>query len=230
MPPDDFLPWGVVDKIRKNEQWLAVSPSLPAFVLESVIAPIQVDRNCSFLYDVYIKMKRKVVIKVRFKRGDICIAQMPEPVGCEQSSRKPVLIIQNNIGNRYSPMAIVAAITRRKKPNMSAYVELTGENGIADNSIVLLEQIKTIDKVRLCKRIGHLDADVMKQVDGCLECRVGLTENCPLEMTLCPKCLTQFRADPKNRVWRIDQNQQYKETCTYCGVRSGFDYCLLRII
>lgn len=110
---------------------------------------------------------------------------------------------------------------------MLTHIELIGEAGLADNSIVLLEQIKTIDKVRLRKRIGHLDADVMSRVDECLGYNVGLAHNYPIEMTLCPKCLTQFRADPKNRVWRIDQNQQYKETCTYCGVRPGFDYLVL---
>lgn len=55
-----------------------------------------------------------------------------------------------------------------------------------------------------------------------------MTENCPTEMTLCPKCLKQFREDLKNRVWRIDQKQQYKEICTYCGMKLGFDYFVLR--
>lgn len=111
------------------------------------------------------------------RRGDIYYAELSPVVGSEQGGMRPVLIIQNNIGNRYSPTVIVAAITSRteKAHNMPTHVELTAqESGLDRDSVVMLEQLRTIDKRRLTKQIGHLSAGLMKRVDEALAISIGL--------------------------------------------------------
>lgn len=92
------------------------------------------------------------------KRGDIFFADLSPVVGSEQGGKRPVLIIQNNIGNRYSPTVVVAAITAQiQKPKMPTHVGLKAEKvGIERDSVVLLEQIRTIDKQRLQDKITHI--------------------------------------------------------------------------
>ena len=93
------------------------------------------------------------------KRGDIYYADLSPVVGSEQGGIRPVLIVQNDIGNRYSPTVIAAAITsQREKAKLPTHIEVCGEScGLAKNSVVLLEQIRTIDKRRLKEHMGTLD-------------------------------------------------------------------------
>ncbi|AEV94554.1 type II toxin-antitoxin system PemK/MazF family toxin [Pediococcus claussenii] len=114
------------------------------------------------------------------KRGDLFYADLSPVVGSEQGGMRPVLIIQNNIGNRYSPTVIVAAITARiTKPKMPTHVAISaGEDGIERDSVILMEQIRTIDKQRLHDRIGHLNDRHMLMVNEALRVSVGLmTDN-----------------------------------------------------
>ena len=111
------------------------------------------------------------------KRGDIFYADLSPVVGSEQGGQRPVLIIQNDVGNHFSTTVIVAPITThsQKKP-MPTHVPLTTKvTGIPKNSVVLLEQVRTIDKQRLMDRIDHLDTSVMKKVNQGL--RVNLNFN-----------------------------------------------------
>ena len=110
------------------------------------------------------------------KRGDVFFANLSPVVGSEQGGSRPVLVIQNNIGNKYSPTVIVAAITSRiTKPRMVTHVALEAKKtGLERDSVVLLEQIRTIDKQRLEDRVTHLDSQVMHDVDGALKVSVGL--------------------------------------------------------
>lgn len=110
------------------------------------------------------------------KRGDVFFANLSPVVGSEQGGSRPVLVIQNNIGNKYSPTVIVAAITSRiTKPRMVTHVALEAKKtGLERDSVVLLEQIRTIDKQRLTDRVTHLDSQVMHDVDGALKVSVGL--------------------------------------------------------
>lgn len=110
------------------------------------------------------------------KRGDVFFANLSPVVGSEQGGSRPVLVIQNNIGNKYSPTVIVAAITSRiTKPRMVTHVALEAKKtGLERDSVVLLEQIRTIDKQRLEDRVTHLDSQVMYDVDGALKVSVGL--------------------------------------------------------
>lgn len=99
-------------------------------------------------------------------------------VGSEQGGVRPVLIIQNDIGNRFSPTVIVAAITAKiQKAKLPTHVELSAkEHGFERDSVVLLEQIRTIDKQRLTDKITHLDDETMKKVNESLSISVGLVD------------------------------------------------------
>ncbi|GAA0115116.1 MULTISPECIES: type II toxin-antitoxin system PemK/MazF family toxin [Clostridium] len=101
------------------------------------------------------------------KRGDIFYADLSPVVGSEQGGVRPVIIIQNDIGNRYSPTVIVAAITSQiNKAKLPTHVEISSEDyGLNKDSVVLLEQIRTLDKRRLKEKIGHMTKEDMEKVD-----------------------------------------------------------------
>ncbi|WP_346663480.1 type II toxin-antitoxin system PemK/MazF family toxin [uncultured Merdimonas sp.] len=107
---------------------------------------------------------------MQVRRGDIYYADLSPVVGSEQGGIRPVLVIQNNIGNRHSPTIICAAITSRmNKSKLPTHVELdAGRYHIVKNSVVLLEQVRTIDKQRLKDMVCHLDQEIMKKIDEAL--------------------------------------------------------------
>ena len=113
------------------------------------------------------------------KRGDIYYADLSPVVGSEQGGVRPVLIVQNDIGNRYSPTVIAAAITSQTDTNkLPTHIELDCKRcGLSRDSIVLLEQIRTIDKRRLREKMGSLDAGAMSQVNKALSISFGLGKN-----------------------------------------------------
>ncbi|MDD6236912.1 MAG: type II toxin-antitoxin system PemK/MazF family toxin [Clostridiales bacterium] len=110
------------------------------------------------------------------RRGEIYYADLSPVVGSEQGGVRPVLIVQNDVGNKYSPTVIAAAITSQKeKSKLPTHIEINAQNcGLAKNSVVLLEQIRTIDKRRLKERMGMLDEDAMYQVNSALSISFGL--------------------------------------------------------
>lgn len=110
------------------------------------------------------------------KRGDIFYADLSPVVGSEQGGVRPVLIVQNDVGNRYSPTVIAAAITSQKdKSKLPTHIELSSQScGLSRDSIVLLEQIRTIDKRRLKERMGRLDDISMTRINHALEVSFGL--------------------------------------------------------
>ena len=110
------------------------------------------------------------------RRGEIYYADLSPVVGSEQGGVRPVLIVQNDVGNKYSPTVIAAAITSQKeKSKLPTHIEINAQNcGLAKNSVVLLEQIRTIDKKRLKERMGMLDEDAMYQVNTALSISFGL--------------------------------------------------------
>ncbi|GAB6877530.1 type II toxin-antitoxin system PemK/MazF family toxin [Thermaerobacter litoralis] len=112
------------------------------------------------------------------RRGDIFFADLSPVVGSEQGGIRPVLVVQNDVGNRYSPTTIVAAITSQiNKAKLPTHVELpAGSYGLEKDSVVLLEQIRTIDKRRLLERVARLDAGAMRRVNLALEISLGLRE------------------------------------------------------
>lgn len=113
---------------------------------------------------------------MRVKRGDIYYADLSPVVGSEQGGVRPVIVIQNNVGNKYSPTVIVAAITSQiNKAKLPTHVELKAPKfGLPKDSVVLLEQIRTIDKKRLKDRIGRFDDDTMKEIDDAIRISLGI--------------------------------------------------------
>ena len=116
---------------------------------------------------------------MNIKRGDIYYADLSPVVGSEQGGLRPVLIVQNDIGNRYSPTVIAAAITSRmSKAKLPTHIDIMGSHvGLAKDSVILLEQIRTLDKRRLREKMGHLDEDTMSSVNNAIEVSFGLSEN-----------------------------------------------------
>ena len=110
------------------------------------------------------------------KRGDIFSADLSPVVGSEQGGTRPVLIVQNDTGNKHSPTVIAAAITSQTgKAKLPTHISLTGrEVGLTKDSVVLLEQIRTIDKRRLREHMGRLDDKQMAQVDDAIAVSFGL--------------------------------------------------------
>lgn len=113
------------------------------------------------------------------RRGDIYYADLSPVVGSEQGGVRPVLIVQNDVGNKYSPTVIAAAITsQRDKTRLPTHIQVTGEGcGLARDSIVLLEQVRTLDKRRLRERMGRLDGHSMDRVNHALSVSFGLGTN-----------------------------------------------------
>ncbi len=116
---------------------------------------------------------------VSVKRGDIFYADLSPVVGSEQGGVRPVLIIQNDTGNKHSPTVIAAAITSQTgKAKMPTHIELSAHQyGLPKNSLVLLEQIRTLDKRRLREKMGRLDDTLMDRVDNAIAVSFGLTRD-----------------------------------------------------
>lgn len=112
------------------------------------------------------------------KRGDIYYADLSPVVGSEQGGLRPVLIIQNDVGNRYSPTVIAAAITSRMgKTRLPTHIDVYADKaGLAKDSVILLEQIRTLDKRRLKEKMGHLDESLMREVNTAIAVSFGLGE------------------------------------------------------
>ncbi len=112
------------------------------------------------------------------KRGDIFYADLSPVVGSEQGGVRPVLIVQNDIGNKYSPTVIIAAVTSQiNKAKLPTHIEIMADDfGLSKDSVILLEQIRTIDKKRLREKLGKLSDDLMIKVNEALTVSLGLIE------------------------------------------------------
>ncbi len=112
------------------------------------------------------------------KRGDIFYADLSPVIGSEQGGVRPVLVIQNDIGNKYSPTIIISAITSQiNKAKLPTHIEISAPDyGLPKDSVVLLEQIRTIDKKRLREKIGKFSDEMMENVNQCLKISLGLVE------------------------------------------------------
>ena len=110
------------------------------------------------------------------KRGDIFFADLSPVVGSEQGGVRPVVILQNNLGNRHSPTVIAAAITSKtQKAKLPTHIEVFADkNGLNRDSVILLEQVRTIDKKRLREKMGHLEDELMQKVDKAIGISLGL--------------------------------------------------------
>ena len=113
---------------------------------------------------------------MNIKRGDIFYADLSPVVGSEQGGLRPVLIVQNDVGNKYSPTVIAAAITSQMtKTRLPTHIDVYAENfGLSRDSVILLEQIRTIDKRRLREKMGHIDDGLMQKVNDAISVSFGL--------------------------------------------------------
>lgn len=117
-------------------------------------------------------------MELNVRRGEIYYADLSPVVGSEQGGMRPVLIVQNDIGNRHSPTVIAAAITsQQNKTRLPTHIEISARDyGLSRKSVVLLEQIRTLDKRRLRERMGCLDTALMQRVDDAIAVSFGLTD------------------------------------------------------
>ena len=113
---------------------------------------------------------------MNIRRGDIYYADLSPVVGSEQGGIRPVLIVQNNVGNRFSPTVIAAAITsQQSKANLPTHIPLHADrSGRAKDSVVLLEQVRTIDKKRLKEKMGTVDENSMNEINNAISISFGL--------------------------------------------------------
>ena len=131
--------------------------------------PIIVILSAKEMRCILLKEKKRVIL-----RGDIYYADLSPVVGCEQGGVRPILVLQNNIGNKYSPTLIVAAITGREKKQLPTHVRVNDIHSRPKKSVVLLEQIRTIDRKRLCEWVGTVAEDNLSEIDQALKVSVGL--------------------------------------------------------
>ena len=128
--------------------------------------------------------RRKIALQVigvrtlSIKKGDLYFADLSPVTGSEQGGVRPVLVVQNDVGNKYSPTIIVAAVTSKKnKADLPTHVAIDADgNGLSKNSIVLMEQLRTIDKRRLKERIGTIDKDRLPEVNEALSISLGIDQ------------------------------------------------------
>ncbi|MEG0691784.1 MAG: type II toxin-antitoxin system PemK/MazF family toxin [Oscillospiraceae bacterium] len=167
-----------------------------------------------------------------YLRGDLYYANLGRGIGSEQQGRRPVVIIQNNVGNKHSPTVIVASITSKIgiKSKLPTHYYIGAENGLELPSVALLKQLRTIDKHRLESYIGRLSATHINGLNHALAISIDLVDMLPnvLIMSLCPVCEPHFRNTGSYHIYHLNHKQSAKDTCTYCNQRMGFDCVIIR--
>lgn len=163
-------------------------------------------------------------------RGDVYLADLDPVCGCEQGGTRPVLVVQNNTGNSHSATTIVAAIAQRR-PSQPTHVAIHDAPELKPDSVVLLEQLRTIDEMRLAKKLCALDIKRMHLVDVALMASLGirLAPRDPMLMTLCRTCEQSFRDADDFTLRQVDPNQGTKELCTVCNMHTGYDFHVTHI-
>ena len=149
---------------------------------------------------------------------------------------RPVLVVQTNRLNESSPTVVVAAITAvKKKTAMNTHIELNTDCGLKEPSMVMLEQLRTVDKAtELDNFVGRItDADKISEIKRGLKFAVGIpvkpkTERKGIVLSLCPRCKSEFQSIPENIVKRLDPFQADKEVCDKCQVGYGYDYMIFK--
>lgn len=146
-----------------------------------------------------------------YRRGDMYYADLGQGIGSEQKGIRPVIIIQNDVGNKHSPTVIIAAVTSKAhaKAKLPTHCCIDAGNGLELPSIVLLEQIRTIDKRRLSGYIGKLDEKHIRGIDHALAISIGLIEPIPPKRTrgFAGACADDFRSTGTFALCRADQHQ-----------------------
>ena len=167
-----------------------------------------------------------------YQRGDMYFADLGRGIGSEQEGYRPVVIIQNNLGNKHSPTVIIAAISSRVgvKPKLPTHYYINAEDGLELPSIILLEQIRTVDKRRLTTYIGRLRKEHISGLDHALAVSIDLIEpiHSKLTLCLCAACADAFRGTGAFVLQRTQLKPTEKEMCAYCKRHTGLDYEVIR--
>ena len=169
-------------------------------------------------------------MKRTYYRGELYYADLGIGVGSEQNGYRPVVIIQNDVGNKHSPTTIVAAISTKSnsKAKLPTHFYIPTNCGLTHPSIIMLEQVRTIDKSRIDKYIGKLSPSDIRGLNHSLAISIGLIPVPPSKITLClcKSCANNFYGTGSYHLRRVDPLQAEQQICTYCGLRRGFDYYL----
>ena len=168
--------------------------------------------------------------------GDIFCCDLGNMQGSVQCGKRPVIVIQGNHLNKNSPTVTVAVITTvLKKQNMHSHVLIGRETGLKEQSMIMLEQTRTVDKEKeLLEYIGAVkDGDKRLEIKRGIKATLGIPvrpkeERKALILSLCPKCRSEFMSVPDNIVKRADYLQSEKETCDKCQVGYGYDYIIMK--
>ena len=162
------------------------------------------------------------------KRGDMFYANLNPTIGSEQGDFRPVLVVQNNVGNSHSPTLVIVPVTSNiHKKTLPTHVLIPKASGLEHDSLALVEQIRTIDRSRIADYIGLIDIETQKEIDTALSICVGIENRRPtkdemLVLTLCPRCERAFRDSGYVLVkkgW-----QEFKKDCDFCKVRQGLTF------
>lgn len=162
------------------------------------------------------------------KRGDIFFAALDIVVGSEQGGTRPVLVVSNDVGNKYSPTIVIVPLTGKvKKMLLPTHVEVPKNSGLHYDSIALVEQIRTIDRARLNEYIGRIEKNIQPDIDAAMAVCVGIEKvflsTCELmELFLCSRCESDFRNSDYVVVKKV--REKNIETCDFCGVGRGFAF------
>ena len=163
-----------------------------------------------------------------YLRGDMYFADLGEGIGSEQKGYRPVIIIQNDRGNKHSATVVVAAISSKMgaKARLPVHCYLKAAYGLQRPSVVLLEQIRTIDKRRLDTYIGRLPAYQMRRVDRALEISVGLRSGANKRniISLCNTCANSYLNVGVFSLRRIKPKKVMRNVCNHCNQRYGLNY------
>ena len=165
-----------------------------------------------------------------YLRGDLYYADLGHGIGSEQKGNRPVVIIQNNVGNKHSPTVIIAAVTSKAniKAKLPTHYYLDAGNGLDQPSLILLEQIRTVDKRRLSSYIGRLDEKHIQGINYALAISIGLIEPTSPKLTLClcGACANIFRGTGAFALRKEQPEQAEKEACSFCKHEVGERYAL----
>ena len=160
----------------------------------------------------------------QYCRGDIFMADLGQGIGSEQAGLRPVVIVQNNAGNRNSPTVIVAPVTSRKKHRLPTHLRLGQKFGLEKHSLLLAEQLRTLDKTRLTEKVGALDAEALEGMDQVLRSSLNLQHRFYFSMYLCPVCSHLLYRSACFFPRRTEKFPRRKARCQLCRERSGFAY------
>ena len=166
------------------------------------------------------------------KRGDIYYAKLDPVVGSEQGETRPVLVVQNDVGNKHSPTIVIAPITCNLKKNpLPTHVVIPQSSGLNTDSLALVEQIRTLDRTRFGEYIGRVNSKVQAEIDDALAVCVGISGSPHqkleiLALCLCPRCESNFEDSGCiliKKGWKKN-----KKLCDFCGTRQGFLFWILK--